>query len=324
MSAFEKCAHPAERSGREPPPVGEAPRALETERTHRVNVGEATRDCRRVRLVSGRTERVRTEEGEGDGPNHFLDSLAEPSMTSRTPGLSDSIEGTWLARLWAGAGVGVSRGGRQERESSEERAGDSHTEVARLGGEVDLNDVLRLEDGLQAGSRGGSVEVGWGAHEADGGRARAEMRWREGGREGRVALDGLASRRVAGWIGGAGEGAGGGQARASVPRGGGRARGGDGSCRTRPLRGHGGRGRAGQRGRHGGRGRRPWSRWSGSAVELCVERERGGGGTAAALGPARARGDDDDDEPLALAPTSSSRSAGTLCLRALLTLHPAA
>lgn len=34
-----------------------------------------------------------------DAPNHFLDSLAEPSMTSRMPGLSASIEGTWLARL---------------------------------------------------------------------------------------------------------------------------------------------------------------------------------------------------------------------------------
>ena len=99
MSAFQNHKHLAEPSGREPPPVGTTPRALGTERTHRVNVGEATRDCRRVRLVSDRAERVRNEEREGDGPNHFLDSLAEPSMTSRTPGLSDSIEGTWLARL---------------------------------------------------------------------------------------------------------------------------------------------------------------------------------------------------------------------------------
>lgn len=32
-------------------------------------------------------------------PNHFLESLALPSMTSKTPDLSDSTEGTWLARL---------------------------------------------------------------------------------------------------------------------------------------------------------------------------------------------------------------------------------
>ena len=55
----------------------------------------------------------------------------------------------------------------------------------------------------------------------------------------------------------------------------------------------------------GGAGRRSSCAWSGSEE---------GEGRPPALGPARARDDDDDDddEPLALAPTSSSRSAGTL------------
>ncbi len=34
-------------------------------------------------------------------PNHFFDSLADPSITSRTPGARGSIEATWLARLKA-------------------------------------------------------------------------------------------------------------------------------------------------------------------------------------------------------------------------------
>lgn len=105
----------------------------------------------------------------------------------------DDLEDARLERLDRGNVVGEAVGGCgsgcQSRcatgeRGREERAGDSHTEVARLGGEVDLDDILRLEDGLRAGSRGESVEVGCGAHEADGGRARAEMRWREGGREG--------------------------------------------------------------------------------------------------------------------------------------------
>lgn len=32
-------------------------------------------------------------------PNHFFDSVPAPSMTSNTPGLSDSTEGTWFAKL---------------------------------------------------------------------------------------------------------------------------------------------------------------------------------------------------------------------------------
>jgi hypothetical protein len=39
------------------------------------------------------------KEGSKNAPNHFFDSLAEPSITSSTPGLRASIEGTWLARL---------------------------------------------------------------------------------------------------------------------------------------------------------------------------------------------------------------------------------
>ena len=178
--------------------------------------------------------------------------------------------------------MGVSRGGRQERESREEGAGDSHTEVARLGGEVDLDDVLRLEDGLRAGSRGESVEVGWGAHEAD------------GGNEGRDEMEGGRTR---------------GASRARRPRV-------SAGCRVGRWCGRGCRrwtgqgkrtswGRTSERRRRelsdatSARPRRPRTRGAERAarraraktmveveraVELCVERERGGGGTAARLG----------------------------------------
>jgi hypothetical protein len=39
----------------------------------------------------------------GNAPNHFFDS--PDSTTSRIPGLSASIVGTWLARLLCGGGV---------------------------------------------------------------------------------------------------------------------------------------------------------------------------------------------------------------------------
>lgn len=73
----------------------------------RVNVGEASRDCvdcggqlltfsRGFVAVVGRADRK-----EEYAPNHFFDSPA-PSRTSRTPGLSASTDGTWLARLLSG------------------------------------------------------------------------------------------------------------------------------------------------------------------------------------------------------------------------------
>lgn len=86
-----------------------------------MNVGESSRDCtshrarvscssapareatlpeleRGVLLVACRSPVARGM-GMSSVPNHFLDSLALPSMTSKTPDLSDSTEGTWLARL---------------------------------------------------------------------------------------------------------------------------------------------------------------------------------------------------------------------------------
>lgn len=77
-------------------------------------------------------------------------------MTSSTPGLSDSIDATWLARLLSSAtGKGQlpeaaepEPGGRLARKSR-----DAHAHVAALGGNVDLEDVLALEDRLRCGSR---------------------------------------------------------------------------------------------------------------------------------------------------------------------------
>jgi len=73
--------------------------SVDSQSVVRVNVGKSSRNCNSfIRGQSSVTWRVGNAKRR-DLPNHFLDSLDEPSMTSRTPGLRDSIEGTWLARL---------------------------------------------------------------------------------------------------------------------------------------------------------------------------------------------------------------------------------
>ena len=66
-----------------------------------VHVGKSTRNCNEQETTEGSTDLA----GLGRWrwlsyvPNHFLDSLEVPSMTSSTPGARGSIEATWLARL---------------------------------------------------------------------------------------------------------------------------------------------------------------------------------------------------------------------------------